>query len=411
MSEHVPPHNDFAEMALLGAILLGQDSALKIATQMGLGVNHIWRPSHRTIYKTVVQLHEASVKPDLVAVRLALKDTLPDVGGLDYLMQVCEQGHFANPAFLVTQILDCWRIRETIKLGEDLQQGDMDSLTLHMRLDNIKEGAKGGIPDLEPFRLGHLSTKRHEGVPTGFSNLNAAVLTRGWPVGQTSMVSAYHKGGKTAFMLQSALEAAKQGYSVLYASFADLDAQSIQARIMKMETGWASPDNISCLQTCVDWDHALAALKELSFRIYSPAERRIPRDVETFLPWLEREYEAAGTQIVFLDYAQRIRSNSRKASTEYYEAGIVADLIQEAAQGFAIPMVLGAQITEGGKDGRDRTKGSRVWEENAGLVVRVKPGDSDDMREIEIPYNRFGGSGGFSCKWLKNFAKFQEVMS
>lgn len=68
MTPDVAPHNEEAEQAVLGAVLITSAIVPKLVTDHGLRPDHFYRPAHRHIYAAAVAVSDAGGTPDPVAV-------------------------------------------------------------------------------------------------------------------------------------------------------------------------------------------------------------------------------------------------------------------------------------------------------------------------------------------------------
>lgn len=85
----VPPHNLSAEESLLGALLLSRDVVGQVA-ELGLLVDHFYKPSHQHIYSAVRGLMAAGNAVDIVTVadELRRNGLLDEVGGSQALLEL-----------------------------------------------------------------------------------------------------------------------------------------------------------------------------------------------------------------------------------------------------------------------------------------------------------------------------------
>jgi replicative DNA helicase len=85
----VPPHNLDAEESLLGALLLSRDVVGTVA-ELGLQVEHFYKPSHQHIYASIRGLMASGQPVDVVTVadELRRNGLLDEVGGAQMLMDL-----------------------------------------------------------------------------------------------------------------------------------------------------------------------------------------------------------------------------------------------------------------------------------------------------------------------------------
>ena len=89
--EAIPPAAVEAEMSLLGA-MLWDHRVIGDVVPVLRGGDDFFRPAHRVLYETMVELYDQVASLDLVQLnqRLVDKGLLDEVGGLDYLVQLAE---------------------------------------------------------------------------------------------------------------------------------------------------------------------------------------------------------------------------------------------------------------------------------------------------------------------------------
>ena len=83
--DKVPPHDEDAEMAVLGGMLMSKD-AIGEVSQI-LETSDFYVPKHQTIYDAIINLFSGSQPVDvvLVANELLKDENLEKIGGADYL--------------------------------------------------------------------------------------------------------------------------------------------------------------------------------------------------------------------------------------------------------------------------------------------------------------------------------------
>lgn len=87
-SLRLPPHSVEAEQAVLGGLLLSNQSWDRIGDV--ITTSDFYRADHRVLWRTITQLVEESKPADVLTVTEALKQSgeITDVGGLAYLHQL-----------------------------------------------------------------------------------------------------------------------------------------------------------------------------------------------------------------------------------------------------------------------------------------------------------------------------------
>jgi replicative DNA helicase len=363
-----------------------------------------FREGHKFIYAAIAGLINSGRAVDFVTVENALihgkdskgiaKNLLEEIGGGDYLFDCLEyvpsSANWQTYAQAVTENAQkrayaekCRKVIQMVREGYSLDE-------VRAVDENFPKYATVGSAPL--YRLGDSPIGEDEdedGVTTGFPSLDAFMTTGGYPNGQFTVVSAYHKGGKTSFMLSSFAQLLQADKRVLFATFADMNRQRLEKRLMRSITGWSKrPDHH--MMGKLEFDQTFNDMQICwNGWIYDATKMDTGYDVETFCRWLEMAHVKLKFDVVFIDYAQKLTSSDKKAVTELTEANICSKKLARCFERTGIAGVIGSQITEGRDGGRDMTKGSRKWEEDAGWVLRIRK-DTDSTKMVQIPFSRFG---------------------
>jgi len=105
LQDAVPPHNDEAEAAALGSMLLSAEMADKLITL--LWESDFYNPVHREIFKAMVAVAKSMRQIDVVTVlaELTSRGTLEEIGGQEILVQIAESVPSASNAEYYAQIV------------------------------------------------------------------------------------------------------------------------------------------------------------------------------------------------------------------------------------------------------------------------------------------------------------------
>ncbi|MFN0006369.1 MAG: replicative DNA helicase [Planctomycetota bacterium] len=215
----IPPHNDEAEQALLGALLIEPHRIPEVAEFVERG--DFFSRRHNAVYEALLALAERSGAIDLVSVGEALTaaGTFQEVGGRAYLVElsncVTSAAHARHHARIVSETASLrGLIREASEiLGEAYEtrpDGDDVKKLLDLAETRIHRAAggrdKGGAAPIgqaieEAFRRIDSSSHRSglTGLPTGYYELDS--LLCGLNAGELIVLAARPSMGKTALAL------------------------------------------------------------------------------------------------------------------------------------------------------------------------------------------------------------------
>lgn len=147
LSEQPPPHDIAAEQCALGGMMLAPDVIDQVADIIGAG--DFYRPTHATIYNTIMTLHTAGSPADLVTVAAALGEDLKRVGGVPYLHTLISAVPTASNATHYARIVaEQASLRKLVEMGTRLVQSagaGLDSVTLLERVDQDVQSVRDAL--------------------------------------------------------------------------------------------------------------------------------------------------------------------------------------------------------------------------------------------------------------------------
>lgn len=166
-------HNQDAEKALLGALLLDPTQATQLRTEITAA--DFYQPRHATIWDTALRLvddHTKTLDPLTLADALTTTGELPRLGGAPYLhdlMEACQLP--ANAPAYAQLVRDASRLRAVDELATKLRAyshdptSAHDPLTVATRLEQALDTVEAAYNRFGPHTLGH-------NVATGLKDLS-----------------------------------------------------------------------------------------------------------------------------------------------------------------------------------------------------------------------------------------------
>ncbi|TSA86827.1 replicative DNA helicase [Deinococcus detaillensis] len=228
LTPRVPPHNNDAEISVLGSILLENDVLIQVGDTVAPEM--FYRESHRKIFSAMRTLQERGEPVDLVTLsdELTKRGTLDEVGGLTYLIGLSDQvptsayaEHYARlvqEKYTLRQLISA--SSQAMKLAYDGQLPLEDLLDKAEKLIfEVSEQKKKGeqhqamsevVQDtFEYITLLHSNKGIPDGVASGFRDLDEQIS--GLQKGSLNVLAARPSMGKTAFALSIAQNVALRG--------------------------------------------------------------------------------------------------------------------------------------------------------------------------------------------------------
>jgi replicative DNA helicase len=210
--DRVPPHNIEAEESVLGSMLLSRDAIAEVLEL--LHEDDFYRPAHRTVFRSVLDLysHGQAVDPVTIAEDLRRSGELPDIGGAPFLHTlVSSVPTAANAGYYARIIKEAGILRRLIDTGTRIVQLGYETPQDTERAVDLAESwiyqvAQGRVTEdyqslrevltstLEAIELLHNDSREITGVSTGFPDLDR--LTSGLQPSNLIIVAARPAVGK-----------------------------------------------------------------------------------------------------------------------------------------------------------------------------------------------------------------------
>jgi replicative DNA helicase len=210
--ERVPPHNVEAEESVLGSMLLSKDAIAEVLEL--LREEDFYRPAHRTVFRSVLELYGHGDAVDAVTVQEELRrnGALPDIGGAPFLHTlVASVPTAANAGYYARIVKEAGVLRRLIDVGTQIVQLGFETPQDTERAVDQAESlvyqvAQGRVTEdyhslrdvltgtLEAIERLHEDHREITGVPTGFPDLDR--LTSGLQPANLVIVAARPAVGK-----------------------------------------------------------------------------------------------------------------------------------------------------------------------------------------------------------------------
>jgi replicative DNA helicase len=355
----VPPQNVEAEQCLLGAILLDNE-AINRAIEV-ISTKDFYRESHRLIFQTMIDLQEHGGTIDVVTLqdRLNNDGVIDRVGGASYLVSLTEQVPTAANASSYARIIHEKAIlRHLIDKATDIiTTGYEGSGDVDVFLDNAEKAifeiaqrkirpSFFPIKDLvkESFKLIEELHERKElvtGAPTGFIELDR--ITSGLQPSDLIIVAGRPSMGKTAFALNTALNAATSDKKVPVAIFSlEMSKEQLVQRMLCGEARVDSSRLRGGFLGQMDWDNLARAAGHLSeadiFIDDTPAMNVL--EIRAKSRRLQKEH---GLGLIIVDYLQLMRGLNTNEGRER-EISEISRSLKALAKELNIPVIALSQL-------------------------------------------------------------------
>ena len=248
--ERIPPHNEDAEKAVLGASMMDKN-ALMDALDI-LRPDDFYKEAHKEIFSVLLELYKESEPVDILTVAEILKKrkSLESVGGRAYLgMLTAAVISTANTIQYAKIIEEKAILRSLIQAssetvedgysaeknaGEILEEAEQRVFSISQKRQRKGVSHIGEVLAKNINTIQMLTEKKGElrGLSTGFTALDN--LTSGLQKADLIILAARPSMGKTAFALNIATNAAKAGGKALIFSL-EMSEELLSERILSTE--------------------------------------------------------------------------------------------------------------------------------------------------------------------------------
>lgn len=437
------PHDEFAERAVLGAMLVDNRYIGEVLEHLS-GAD-FYREAHQIIFSAVSRLSEERTAVDTVTIAGELEKSkeLKFAGGYDYLNKLIdgipEQISIRD---YIDVIRDRAALRRVIRMAESAVQSSFEPAA-HTEdiLENLQEQIIK-IADSE-IRLGFspsekvvpetmkliedIQSDRGEGSGIKSNYYELDNMTGGFQPSDLIVVAARPSMGKTAFALNVALNMAKAGKTVAFFSI-EMSRVQIMMRLLAIE----SRVSMAAIRTgrphftpkeWSDLELAASGLEQTRLYIDDSASLSII-EMKTRARRLHKE---VGVDVVFVDYLQLMKvtgEHLRRSDSRAQEVAVISSSLKELAKELNIPVVALAQLNRspeqrGGRgDGGPKyqlsdLKESGAIEQDADVIMFLhredqvnKDTERSGEADLILAKQRNGPTGKIVLAFQDRFTKF-----
>lgn len=394
--------------------------------------DHFYSDINGSIYAAVLKLYESNKKVDAVtlAEQLDKDGKLEEIGGVPYLLELLEAvPHAAHTRHYADTIVEDWRRRETINIGQELAAHGHDkgreirdtianadkklcdiAMSRESRETTIEDCLLAAMDDVnERIQKGGMT-----GVSMGYSNLDD--ITGGMAKTDMVVVAARPSMGKTSFMMCMARAAAQNG---IFTGVFSLEQSKVKIaeRFVVADTGLDS-HNVRLGRLEPADRHAFLDSASKLAKLPIVVQDTPSMSVSEIGAAARRLKRRSNLGIIFVDYLQRIRSTSSRLQRDQQVAEI-SRALKDLAQYLEIPVVCLAQLNRGVENREDKRprladlRESGAIEQDADQILFIhrpdqyNPDEKPGMAEIIVGKNRDGRTGIAELSYRKHCYRFE----
>lgn len=435
----IPPHSIEAEQSVLGGLLLDNRAWDAIADR--LSESDFYRPEHRHIFKTIVQLSYKNTPFDLLTVTETLKQDqiLEQAGGEAYLFNLAQNTpSTANVSAYADIVRERSVLRQLIGVSSQIAESAFNpqgrnSVELldeaERKVFEIAEQGNGRFEARKMSQLLAIATERMDalyhsdepltGLGTGFIDLDE--MTSGLQAGDLVIIAGRPSMGKTAFAMNIVENVVMKYRKPVMVFSMEMPGEQLAMRLI---SSWGRLDQHKVRTGKLeqsDWIRVVSAVGALStiplFVDDSPALN--PSEVRARARRLAREQGSLG--LIVLDYLQLMQVPGFKENRTL-EISMISRSLKTLARELNVPIIALSQLNRSLEQRSDRRpvmsdlRESGAIEQDAdviGFIYRDEVYNPDSpekgIAEIIIAKQRNGPTGRIKLKFLGQFTRFENL--
>lgn len=431
--QNVPPHDDAAELAVLGAVFLDREAA-SLALEMLTGED-FYRPDHRQVFEAAEELYHSGVPIDMITVKNKLeeKQVFEQIGGLPFLANISTSvGSSANMRHYAAIVEEKSVLRRLIRTANNISQMSYEGKT---DVNAIMDTAEKGIFDIMQNRhsdqFHHIrdiavdsiekiediyrSKGKLTGVPTGFVDFDQK--TAGLQKSDLILLAARPSMGKTAFALNIIQNAAIRSNVPTAVFSLEMSREQLVNRMLCSEAMLDAQRLRTGELTDSDWADLIQAMGPLSQApIYIDDTPGVtPMEVRSKCRRLKVE---KGLGLIVIDYLQLMSGNSRNDSRQQ-EISEISRALKAIAREMEAPVIALSQLSRACEQRADHRpmlsdlRESGAIEQDADVVAFLyrdeyyfPDTEKKNQAELIIAKQRNGPTGTVDLTWMGQYTKF-----
>lgn len=410
------------EQELIGAATVDGGAFWEVADK--IMPEHFQIPAHAAIWRA---LREVATAESEVVDLTALSRAVGDEVDRSYLTRVF--GCYPSAAHIETlarRVLEEYTRRRLALLGEQISQEAREGRPVADVIEQAQARVFGltapnqdqqllhvdDVVEATMAEIEHAYKHGRRGVPTGFQRLDN--MMGNLQPGTLNILAARPGVGKTMLATNMGVNAAKQGYRVLFFSL-EMSRIELGYRILGTEMGLPAPR----LRAICAGDEAppwiWAAMREAQSGLYNTPLHIIDDarlSSASITAWTRRVMANQGADLVIVDYLQKVQDRL-EGKQRYLEIKATAQAAKNLARVMEVPVLLVAQL---GREAEDYTRpllkhlreGGDIEQEADAVIFLARRYDREEG-EIILAKNRHGAGGIIPCRQVSRENRFEEI--
>lgn len=396
----VPPHNDDAERAVLGAILLSANAFSEVIEI--LRKDDFYKSGHQVIFNAILDFHQenSSQTVDLITLTDYLRshDLLDRCGGMSYIVSLTSDVPTTTNAAFYARIVRTMSLRRNLldlsgemrdrvfdesqdvasvvdeteqkiselqaSSGSFIETYQESSVLVRKTVDRLLDRAKNGNKD---------------GIKSGFAQLDD--MTGGFQPSEFIVIGARPSVGKTAFAISMAIDIAIHRKVPTGFFSAEMTSMAIMERILSAEARVDSKRIRSAVLRSQDTMSIVdAASRIYEGKLYIQDTPNIKLlDLRSQARRMKREHDI---KIMFIDYIGLINPEANPNVPRHEQVAEISRSLKSLSRELQIPIIALSQVSrdaEGKEPNLANLRDSGSVEQDADVVILLHRDRLADM--------------------------------
>lgn len=433
----IMPHNEEAEMAVIGSMLIDRD-AISVALEM-LNAGDFYENRLGIFFDVMAKMYNENITVDIVTVQARIKQTdlAEEYSSLEYISKLVDSvTTSANIKYHAEIVREKSLLRQFIKSAEKLSgscyadkepadklmaDAEKQMFDVFQKATSAKDLTSIDKVVLESLSIIEKAAKNSgavTGIPTGFLDLD--YKTAGMQPSDLILVAARPSMGKTAFVLNMAeYMAIRNNYTTVIFSLEMSKTQlvnrllSMNSRVDAQKIRTGNLDNS-------EWTDLMD-----SARILGSSNLIIDDTAGISIAELRSKCRKLklekNLQCVIIDYLQ-LMTSGRKIESKQQEVSEISRSLKAIAREINCPVIALSQLSRAVEQRDDKRpmlsdlRESGAIEQDADVVMFIyrdeyyhKDSEHAGEAEVIIGKQRNGPTGTVYLKWLPEFTKFANL--
>jgi replicative DNA helicase len=433
--KRIQPHNDEAEKAVIGAMLMDRDVISDVADM--LVREDFYNPRYGIMFEAMVELYFEGKPVDPVELnnRLKMKNAPDEISSPAAIANVVNSVTTSIRAKDHAQIiLDKSLSRKLIRLTDDINK---DCYLDQDKIDNILEDAeqnvfklvqqRNGSTDFVPINVitmnvldeiqkAYNSKGQVTGLSTGFIDLDN--MLTGLHGGELILVAARPAMGKTAFVLNIAHHVAVSHNTPCALFSLEMSKEQLVSRMIAIDAMVDSKNLKLGKLSDEDWDKVIESIDTISAApLFIDDNSSISvGELRSKCRKLKQNHNIG---LIILDYLQ-LMSPSRAVESRQQFISEVSRAMKNIARELNVPVIALSQLSravdsrQGNKPVLSDLRESGAIEQDADVVMFIYRDEyynpetttKPQTAEIIIAKQRSGETGSVDLRWIGKYTKF-----